>query len=247
MKSKATPKTSKSTSKKAIKPPTFDCGFCKKSFQTEEVLISHACEKRRRWLFKDEKDVKIGFQAYQLFFKKSFTGLNRRSHDRTYEDFMNSNYYAGFVRFGKFVLEVNVVDPMNYVEFLVKNDIKLKDWTLDSVYDIWLREVGKKEDIFRALERNILLMQQWSQDTGEDWTDFFRKVNPQLATKWIKNGRISPWLLYSGFGDDLFSRMSDEQLNFLTELLDPQYWLLRLEQEITYVRDVQHTLRQNGV
>jgi thioredoxin-related protein len=31
------------------------CEFCKKDFVREKSLINHMCEKKRRWLWKDER------------------------------------------------------------------------------------------------------------------------------------------------------------------------------------------------
>ncbi|MNV07710.1 hypothetical protein D3C71_981540 [compost metagenome] len=113
-------------------------------------------------------------------------------------------------------------------------------------YEIWVRELGRKEHPDKALERNILLMEQWSRETGEEWTDFFRKVNPQLATKWIKTGRLSPWLLFT-VGDELIERLSDEQLVLVQDLLDPGFWFKKFDTFEEEVRSIKFNLRSVGV
>lgn len=149
--------------------------------------------------------------------------MNRKK-EKTYEEFANSSYFTSFTKFGKYLLDINAVEPELFVEFIIKANIKLSDWVKPYVYELWIRELNKKESPERAVERNILLMEQWSKDYNEPWFDFFRKVNTNLATKWIKSGRISPWLLYSGYGDSLFCRMSNEQLEMILDVIDPIFW-----------------------
>lgn len=200
------------------------CDYCKKEFTDERYLIAHSCEKKRRHLWKDEKYIKIGFIAYQNFYKYAM----KVRKPKTYEQFADSKYFTSFTKFGKHILDINAVDPEGFIDFVIRNNVKIADWCSDYVYETWVRELGKKESPDRALERNILLMEQWSRDTGEPWNDFFRKVNPILATNWIKGGRISPWLLYTGYGDQLFSRMSDEQLNMVATVIDPKFWAKKI-------------------
>ena len=220
------------------------CEFCKKEFINEKSLINHACEKRRRWLWKDEKYVKLGFLTYKKFYKNLHTSSKK---EKTFEDFMNSKYYTGFTKFGRYILDINAVDPEGFIDFVLKANIKIDDWTAEYVYETWIRELGKKESSERAVERSILLMIQWSKDTGEEWNDFFRKVNPIIATRWIKMGRISPWLLYTGFGNALFSRMSDDQLVMVKNVIDPIFWSKKIAINKSDADYIQETLKSAGV
>lgn len=221
------------------------CDFCKKSFSKESSLLAHACEKRRRWMMRDEKYVKLGFFSYQRFYHLTYS--SRKNKEQTYEQFSNSSFFSAFVVFGKYLLSINAIDCEGFIDSLIKNQVKLANWIHPQFYEAWIRELGRKESSDRAVERNILLMRQWELDTGEPWSDFFRKVNPQLATKWIKSGRISPWLLYCGFGNDLFSRMSDEQLDLVKDLLDPEFWLKKINSNQDDVQQIKSILQEAGV
>lgn len=225
-----------------VEPIRHTCEFCKRDFSTEKTLIAHACEKKRRWLWKDEKYATMGFRAYQLFYE---VGMKYKKV-KTQEDFIDSQYYSAFIKFGKHLVDINAIDPIGFTEFLIRTNVRLDDWTLPRPYEIWVRELGRKEHPDRALERNILLMEQWSRETGEEWTDFFRKVNPQLATKWIKTGRLSPWLLFT-VGDQLVERLSDEQLVLVQELLEPGFWFKKFDTFEDEVRSIKFNLRSVGV
>lgn len=225
-----------------VEPIRHTCEFCKRDFSTEKTLIAHACEKKRRWLWKDEKYATMGFRAYQLFYE---VGMKYKKV-KTQEDFIDSQYYSAFIKFGKHLVDINAIDPIGFTEFLIRTNVRLDDWCLPRPYEIWVRELGRKEHPDRALERNILLMEQWSRETGEEWTDFFRKVNPQLATKWIKTGRLSPWLLFT-VGDQLVERLSDEQLVLVQELLEPGFWFKKFDTFEDEVRSIKFNLRSVGV
>lgn len=223
-------------------PIRHSCDFCKKSFASEKTLIAHACEKKRRWLWKDEKYAMMGYRAYQMFYEVGMKSKKPKSQ----EDFIDSQYYSEFIRFGKHLVDINAIDPMGFTEFLIRANMALKDWSSPRAYEVWVRELGRKEHPVKALERNILLMEQWARDTGEDWTDFFRLVSPPLATKWIKTGRLSPWLLFT-VGDDLVERLSDEQLGMVEELLNPHFWSNKFETYAEEVRNIREELRSVGV
>jgi hypothetical protein len=223
--------------------PKFVCEFCKKSFSRESTIVAHTCERKRRWLMKDERHVKLGFHAYQKFYQISM----KSKKARTYEDFMDSQYYTAFIKFGKHLISINAIEAEGFVEFLIKANVKLENWTNEVCYESWVRELAKKESPDKAVERNILLMEQWARDYDENWIDFFRKVPTPLATRWIRTGRISPWLLYCGVGDVLFDRMSDEQLEMVREWINPLYWQTKMRNNQVEVERIRAILQEAGV
>ena len=236
--------TVKKTRSKSVKPLEIKhkCDFCSREFSNDKTLIAHICEKKRRWLWKDEKYATMGFRAYQMFYK---VGMKYKK-DKSQEDFIDSQFYTAFIKYGKYLVDINALDPMGFTEFLIRTNVKLDDWCLPRPYEIWIRELGKKEHPFKALERNILLMEQWAKETDNDWTDFFRNVSTPLATKWIKSGRISPWLLFT-VGGDLLERLSEEQLTMVRELLDTIYWGVKIREFEEEVESIKVHLRSVGV
>lgn len=221
----------------------FDCEFCKKSFTRESSLINHMCERKRRWLWRDERYIRIGFMAFQKFYQLSLKSKKLK----TYEEFMESKYFTAFTKFGRHIENIVAIDPNGFTEFLIKGNVKLDDWVNEIWYESWTRELAKKEDPMKAVERNILLMEQWGREYDENWVDFFRKVPPSQATLWIRKGRISPWLLYSGVGQPLFDRMSDEQLGLVKEWINPMFWLSKIRDNQEEVEQIRQILTEAGV
>lgn len=228
---------------KELIAPQPTCEFCKKTFVKDTALFKHSCEMKRRWLWRDEKYIRFGFRCYQRFYEISL----RTKKARTYEDFMSSQYFTAFTGFGRYILDINAIEPEGFLDYLIREEVPLKDWTSTAWYSRWVRELAKKEDPQKAVERNILLMEQWSRDTGEPWQDFFRKVSPALATKWIQSGRISPWLLYSDSGNQLFERLSDEQLMMVKEWINPLFWSDKVKKHKDDMDFIKSVLKEAGV
>lgn len=215
------------------------CDFCNKEFVREASFLNHCCEKKKRFLCRDDKEVKIGFLAYSKFY--SYSMKSRKII--TYSDFSNSKYYSQFVEFGKYLVGINAINHIGFIDFILRGNVKLKDWTNEAIYKKWIEELGKKESPDVSIERSFVLMQKWADDTGEEWTDFFRKVNPIIATSWASEGRISPWLLFTGYGNSLFERMTDEQLGIISKTIDPQYWSKKIAISKEEVKNIQEALK----
>jgi hypothetical protein len=221
----------------------FPCEFCKKEFKTELGFLNHMCERKRRWMWRNERYIRIGFTAFQLFYSLSL----KAKKPKTYEEFMNSNYFTVFTKFGRYVEHINAIESHNFTEFLIKRNVRIDDWTKEAWYEEWIRELTRREEPMKAVERNILLMEQWGREHDENWIDFFRKVPTPKATEWIRKGRISPWLLYCGVGQSLFDRMSDEQLGLVKEWINPLYWTAKIRDRKEEVDQIKTILREAGV
>lgn len=228
---------SKSKAKKAKKAePDFFCPYCKKSFVSETTVMKHMCFKKEREMEKEEKHIRLACQVYQQFFK-----INQRS-EKNWSDFRDSKFYNDFVKVGRYIVDTNPINPSLFIDFLVRSNRPVKDWTGSFMYEIYIKETIKKETPCAAAERNILLMQQWADSTGNNWNDFFRKIAPPQATMWIKSGRISPWVLYiCDSAEELMIRMSPEQMEMVKANLDPGFWSLKMErhpEDVKYLKQI---------
>lgn len=213
--------------KKASQPKeeVFTCGYCNVSFRREHTLVSHMCEQKRRWLNKDEKFTKIGFEAYRRFYE-----LQVRKKV-TFEDFAKSRYYTSFTKFGKHCIDLHVQSPQKFIDFVLENSIPLDNWCKDIVYEEFIRWMSLKEPVESAIERNILLFQQWSIETGEPWNDFFEKVKPTMAVAYIRQGKLSPWVIYnSSKAQSLLNRLSSEQIDLIHDYINPDDWNKKFKQ-----------------
>lgn len=182
----------------------------------------HMCPRKRRWADKDMSHVQLGFRVYQLFYElQTFSNTAK-----TMDEFIRSQYYEGFTKFGRSCLTNEYLNPPKYAEWLIQKGKKLTDWPKDSTYNEYLTEYVKKEPGIRALERNIIYLSKWEEEAGVTWSDYFRKVSTPRAVYDIKAAKISPWLIYlSSSGIEMLSRLSDEQVTMVSPFIDAKFWM----------------------
>lgn len=240
----STSSTRKSLPKPARAASEHVCEFCRQSFVRESTLLHHSCEPKRRHLQRDEKPVKLAFIAYQKFYAQSL----RRKTPPTYDAFAKSKLYTSFVRFGRHLMELNAVNPLGYIDFLLRIEATIDRWLSPTLYDTYIRELNKNETPMDALERSLGLMQQWATESNQDWRDFFRKIEGPLAALYITNGRISPWVLFiASSAQDMMQRFNAEQLAMIERSIDPQFWRLKIERHHQDVETIREVLAEYGI
>ena len=202
------------------------------------------CEQKRRFTNKDSKYVRLGFLAYNRFYEISQAVGSKK---RTYESFAKSSYYTAFTKFGKYIIDVNAIDPEKFIDFVITSGVKLDKWCSDAVYDTYIRELNKKETAERAVERGILLMQQWGMENDRPYNVFFREISKPRAIHWIKSGRISPWIIFnSASGSELLNSFNDHELNLINEYLEPTFWSRKFQvrnEDVLFVKQVLETAK----
>jgi len=222
----------------------FVCQYCNKSFQKERTLVRHICEQKRRWLNKNEKYVLIGFEAFRQFYKIAMGD----SKPKDYETFSKSQYYLSFTKFGKYMEHLDAVEPEKFIEFVIKMSVPLDKWTSDAVYNQYLLELYKRETATRALERGVLLMQEWSEQNDKPFNQFFNEITNSRAVHWIRSGRISPWIIFNcDTGLALLGRFSDEEMELIKDYMNPAFWQQKFDVRKSDVEFVQGVLEQAGL
>ena len=94
----------------------YECQFCKRSFTKEKTLTAHVCEPKRRHQQRDEKHVQIAYIAYKRFYELT----QGSSNFKTYEHFAQSQYYNAFVKFGNHIININVINPDYFIDYVIK-------------------------------------------------------------------------------------------------------------------------------
>lgn len=200
---------------------SFVCEYCKKEFVKETSIGVHMCEPKRRRMQKDEPGVRLGFQAYIKFYET----MQGSAKNKTYDDFCESAYYKAFVKFGRYCVNTNVINPQQFMNWLLKNNKKIDHWCSDQIYTEYLIQHLLVEAVDDALARSIEYSMDWEEKTGHPAKDMLRYGNANGLCYAITSGRISPWVIYnceSGVG--FLSQLSTEQVAIVWDYINSDAW-----------------------
>lgn len=234
-----------SASKKASKPEGFECTFCGHRFKHEKRLVNHLCRKKKRFLERDRHDVRLGFIAYQMFYNLNYA----RTKAVDTEHFRDSSVYDAFVRFGKYIIDVNAIDPQEFIRHAVTSKKPIDTWTSgDRLYSDYVRVLNRFESFDRALERTVVLAESWANKNGGEIKNFLREVSPGQAVQWLLSGKISPWVLFNcESGKELLHKLSDEQMSLVENAIDFHFWTNKFKNSMEDVTVAQEFLKSEGL
>ena len=220
------------------------CQYCNHGYSREKTLQTHICEQKRRALAQREKHVVLGFDTYRKFYKAT----QNINHEKTYAEFCKSPYYNAFVKFGSFVSNVKPLYPDNFITYVINSGVKLDQWASDALYDKYVVEVIKTENVDTALTRSINHMIQWADSNNSAWNHYFLYVSLSRASYDIKDGKISPWLiLNSPSGKSLLKKLNDEQLSAISVVIDPIYWMNKFKKSQSDIEMVNHVVKESNL
>jgi len=220
------------------------CEYCGTGYTREKTLAVHMCEKKRRALQKKEKRVQMGFYAFNRFYKMS-AGAKK---DKTYEDFCKSPYYNAFVKFGSFITNVKPLYPEKYIDYVVTSGVKLDHWCREAMYEKYALELVLNENVETALERSIMTMTEWADENDSVWNHYFRYVSLNRAVWHIKDGKISPWLILNcKTGKEMLNNFTDEHLDMIYYVMNPQHWAKRFNRQPTDVQLVKDVAKESNL
>lgn len=225
------------------KPVKYGCEFCKREFLKEKTVLSHICEYKHRWLEKDKQGSRIGFQAWLQFYTKNSTSKK----NRTFEEFIKSAYYTAFVKFGTYCVSIKALNISRFVDWLLRDQIKIDNWCKDSVYNKFLCEYLRVEDAMDALARSIETTITLAQAETIQTHDVLRYGNVNKICYAITTGKISPWILYmSDSGTQFLSELTSDRLSMISEYIDMQQWAIKFKREPDTVLQVKQLLKSAG-
>lgn len=200
---------------------SFQCQYCKKSFQKESSLAVHLCEQKKRRQDRDDRGVQLGFQAYIRFYEMTQGSAKLK----TYDDFCESSYYRAFVKFGRYCHSVRVINPKQFLEWLLKHNKKIDNWASDQLYTEYLLQYLKLENVNDALARAIEFGIDWAEQHEAQPNDCLRYGNANAMCYAITTGRISPWVVYNcDSGQRFLSDLDDGQLAMIWPYIDSDSW-----------------------
>ena len=217
---------------------TFVCEYCKKEFVRESSIEVHMCEPKRRRMAKDEPGVRLGFLAYIKFYEQAQGSAKLK----TYDDFCDSSYYLAFVKFGRYCVNTKVINPAQFMNWLLKNQKKIDRWCSDQLYTEYLLWYLTIEAVDDALARAIEYSIDWDEKSEHPAHDFVRYGNPNAVCYAITTGRLSPWVIYnSESGVEFLNSASSEQIAMIWPYINSDVWQKKFSDYLAdqeYVKDI---------
>jgi hypothetical protein len=192
---------------------------------------------------KDKQGNRLGFQSWLEFYKKNSASKKQK----TYEEFIRSAYYIAFVKFGSYCIDVNVLNVSRYIDWLLKNQIKIDSWCQDTNYTKFLIEYLRIEDPIDAIARSIETTINMANVDRILSKDYLRYGNSNKICYAITTGKLSPWILYhSASGKEFLDKLDDSQIKMVIDYLNPELWAIKFKREPEKVDEVKSLLTMAG-
>jgi hypothetical protein len=221
----------------------YTCKYCNKGFKRENSLVVHLCEKKKRWQEKDDKGVRLGFNAYLKFY--DYTQHSKKV--KTPMDFIKSPYYKAFVKFGRYCVDISAININKFIEFVIKQNKKLDYWTSDALYTEYLSTLLVSENPVDALTRAIEHSMKWATKHNSDSKDMLRHGNTNTNCYAITNGFISPWVLYNCLsGTEFLETLNTEQMEIIWDFINPEIWGNKFKDRPSDVEYIKEVLNKAG-
>jgi len=220
------------------------CKHCNKSFAKISTLSTHMCVKKQRYLDINQAGPRFGLRAFQRFYELT----TQSKKIKTIEEFIDSPYYIDFARFGNHLAILKPIYIEKYIEYVILAGVKLKDWSKDFVYDLYIEDLVKKEPAINATERSITEIMIWCENNNTEFSKFFSEVNVNESAHLIRTGRISPWVLYlAESGEALMLRFNDDHSKMIRLVIDAGFWMKKFKKDKEDVEYIRTLLEQAGL
>ena len=218
----------------------YGCKYCGAKFHREKTLLTHVCVKKRRYMEIDTPASRFGFRAFQRFYELT----SNQKKLKTQQEFIDSPYYIDFAKFGNHIANLKPIFPEQFIEFVISNGVKLKDWTNDQVYYLFIEDLIKREPANSAAERTITNILEWCENNKVLFNEFFRNVGPNEGSYLIRTGKISPWVLYlCESAEVLMNSFNEDHSKIIADIIDPGYWMRKFKkqnEDVIYIKEVLH-------
>jgi hypothetical protein len=142
-------------------------------------------------------------------------------------------------------LSINAINIPRYVDWLLKNQIKIDTWNTDSVYNKFLIDYLRDEDPLDAVKRSI----ETTIDLADTilHKDVLRYGNKNKICYAITTGKISPWLLFlSDSGVKFVESLDETQIKLVIDYIDPEKWAIKFKRNTDATRQVKELLAEAG-
>ena len=199
-----------------------------------------------RWLEKDNRNVVIGFTAYKRFYQLT----NSQSKSTSYRNFIDSKFYNDFVKFGMWLNDSYIINSSAYIDYVIKNNVKIAKWGHDKTYEAYIRTFILKEHPGNALERSITWMAKYCEENNIALEHFFKSIGPNKLVDILRSAKISPWVLFLSSNQetrDIPYHFDEGQYKLLNNILDPKVWNIKIRKYKSSINEYEKIMEEAGL
>jgi hypothetical protein len=201
------------------------------------------CEAKRRLEMQNDPSVALGFMGFQKFYS-----LNGVKKEKSYTEFAKSPYFKAFHRWAMYCRNSKVVDPMVYLDWLLKEQVKIDKWNTDRVYDTYLKNFLYNEFADSALTRTWQTFSQWADEMTSIPRHYLMHASTNRIVSDITRGRLTPWILYvSSHGQEILNKLNQEQLALIIDYINPDRWLKKIDKNPVELETVKQWLTEKDI
>ena len=209
----------------SINPNHFECQHCSKTFVRETAYYNHKCKIMEKQEGLKTLTGQCAFSCFKTWFmlkKRILPGDGSKA-------FIESKYYASFIKFAEFIKNLNLTDTDLYIQIVVEKDLPPVMWTNDLAYRYYLEYIDKKLSPLQQVDLSVNTLMKMADKMECDVPTALQKVGIIGLISLIRERKLSPWLLLksSKFMQLLRNSSRDEQ-NQITDLIRPEYWQYNL-------------------
>lgn len=224
------------------KASDYQCQYCLKNFKRESTVHSHKCVYRDRY---ESRHTRQMDEAYRLWY--NFMQVNKlrfKKNEEPYMLFIKNKLFSTFYKFAEYTINTYILDKDEFILDIFESGLSCYEWESYNTKKNWVIKQTRRENPRNAIERAIVAMQEWSSLTGAEWNDFFKYATSERVILWIESGKLSPWVFYAfnkETGNELLSRMSDSELDYISEYINPNVWeplQIRYRTDIQEIRNI---------
>lgn len=218
----------------------YKCPFCDKTFTKQSWYDKHMCDKKKRFLDRNNIFVIKGHRLFNHWQTKA--KLLKRGKTKTMEEFVKSPFYKIFVALAEYTTQTYVVSAYKYVDWIVEHGIPERDWFLPSKLENYRRYLRQHEDPVEQAKTTFQNIRLWAEENEAPYLAFFTHIRPGIAVEMVRSGRLSPWVLFH-FDPaviDLLPRIhaKPDLFHELDDLVNIDYWIKKEETDTDRVEEL---------
>jgi len=152
------------------------------------------------------------------------------------------------LRFGRFVLDINCLNPTEYLEWLQKLKVPIDNWNNDIVYSAWLQDLVFTENIWDAVDRSISTMMEWAEENKLEFNNYFKEAGGARILFDTQRAKISGIILYcSDSGKEWLNNLSASDLEIVWPVVNSNRWSVKFQKDTNIFEEVCKVCNEAGL